>query len=108
MRLLAKELTDLPSSQGFRYEHAPLSDAGGLVITGLVRDNTVAFRLYENVGIHSIGNFGAQSRGLLVRCLRLAANVAVGLAQDSLPGGDQFLARVGFAPTGNRCAVSVK
>ena len=47
----------------------------------------VAFRWIENVGFRDNFYFVAQSHGLQARCLRFAAWVTPGLAQDSLPGG---------------------
>ena len=50
-----------------------------------------AFRAYDGVRHHFVYPYGAQSRGPRVRCLRFAAALAGGLAQDSLPAGDQPL-----------------
>ena len=72
--------------------HALLFDSGETSATGLLRRLGVAFRYREDVGSREY-RFEAQSHGLHARCLRFAAWVAPGLAQDSLPaGGHPWLA----------------
>jgi len=51
----------------------------------------VAFRYFDSVRRHMRTSYGARSRGPRVRCLRFAADLTIGLAQDSLPVGDQPL-----------------
>lgn len=54
-----------------------------------------AFQRFETVGSHDVFPVEAQWRGPSARCLRFAAGVAPGLAQDSLPAADQ-LCRAGL------------
>ena len=104
--IFPRNKADLPSSQGFLASmpgsstptgRLPRSISGSPVLPSVVLKTSAPAERVISVLNH---------RGLLARCLRLTANVTAGQSKTRFRVGTS-LARVGLAPTGNQCAVSV-
>lgn len=105
-RLIIKERTDLPSSQGFLASIPGSSTPVGRDPRSFQKRG-VAFRLVKNVGTHKEGNFGAQSPWPTGSLSTLNPQ------RHHWRSKTRFrvvtsLARVRLSPTGNQCTVSVK
>ncbi len=100
-RLARRRHRDLPGSWGAPCSRAAFSDPGG---PGPSRPDEEAWYCLpascDAVGPTPEFAFEAQSRGPVARCLRFAARVTPGLAQDSLPACWLGVGRTGFPPAG--------